>query len=121
MTDLAQRLLTLVIGIGAVIILFLFYSYTNRKRPSGAETGAVLSPGPTKTPGASKEKNQESISPAIIAVITASICAMTVKSAEEFVFTAIRRVPGSHPVWAFVGTTEMMAARQRLMERGNRS
>ncbi|ATW24352.1 OadG family protein [Candidatus Formimonas warabiya] len=118
---ISQGPLTVLLGLGIFIILALLPSLFKKNRTSGVE--AVVKPEPpvpAKAPVLTPVQTPKGISPALVAAITASICAMTGKSAEEFTFTAIRRVSGSHPVWSFVGTTDIIATRQRFIERGNR-
>lgn len=66
------------------------------------------------------EQSQDGISAAVIAAITASICALTGKSASEFRFTEIKRATNSQPMWALVGTSDLITNRQRFNERGNK-
>ncbi|ATW24445.1 hypothetical protein DCMF_06315 [Candidatus Formimonas warabiya] len=132
----SEGVLTTIIGMGVVfivlIILSIFIKILNtvvdaaiekktgkdhqvRKQPAG-----VVSPSPAKAPVTNQIKPRDSISPAVVAAITASICALTGKTAEEFKFTEIRRASGSQPVWSFIGTNDVIATRQRFIEKGNR-
>lgn len=109
--------LTLLILLGAIIILGFVINSKNKQLKTPETIAAV----PAELQAAPTEEIKESgISPAVVAAITASICLMTGKSAEEFKFKAIRRAAGNYPVWTLVGTTDLIANRQRFFERGNK-
>ena len=124
-----EGIMTTVIGMGVVfivlIILSLLIGWLNSgveammgKKPKQQEKAAVPVM-PEKAPAESVSK-VEGISPAVVAAITASICAITGKSSEEFKFTKIRRISEVKPVWSMVGTQDIMLTRQRFIERGNK-
>lgn len=62
----------------------------------------------------------EGISPAVVAAITAAITMATGKAAGEFKIIGIQRNGTGMPTWALMGTTDIIATRQRYTERGNR-
>ncbi|MGI6684726.1 MAG: OadG family protein [Bacillota bacterium] len=123
-------IMTTIIGIGVVFIVLIVLSFMIRWLNFGVEAVVGKKPKqeepekvpirPEKSTGVLEPKSAESISPAVVAAITASICALTGKSAEEFHFTAIRRVSGMKPMWSLMGTQDIISTRQRFIERGNR-
>ncbi|MCR6546334.1 hypothetical protein [Dehalobacterium formicoaceticum] len=67
-----------------------------------------------------KAKNQGTeIPPAVVAAITASLCAMIGKPASEFTYKSIQRVSGRASRWSMAGTADLILSRQRILERGN--
>lgn len=134
MEFMEEGVLTTIIGLGVVFTVLILLSFFIKLLSSavdaveGKKTGKIqdreIAPQSTGVsaalPVADKGKNQEGISPAVVAAITAAICALTGKSAEEFRFKEIRRASGSQPMWATVGTADIMSTRQRFIERGNR-
>jgi len=132
MEFMEEGVLTTIIGMGVVfsvlIILSIFIKFLNsavnaaesKKRVPDREIVHESPMIPVAATVTDTEEYQEGISSAVVAAITASICALTGKSAEEFRFKEIRRASGSQPMWAMVGTSEIMSTRQRFIERGNR-
>lgn len=122
--------LTLLIALGIIIVLALVFQNRNKaqniegennlKEESNAPVLMKGEPNPAPTPVSYEKTYTGGITPALVAAITASVCMMTGKSAEEFKFKAIKRVPGNQPVWGLVGTTDIISTRQRFIERGNR-
>jgi len=122
----------LLIALGIIFIMALVISNLNKSRNKERQNNLLnelnaaafqaCASKPVVTPDFSSDKNQEEggISPALVAAITASICMVTGKSAQEFKFTAIKRISGNQPVWGLVGTTDIISTRQRFIERGNR-
>lgn len=109
--------LTILLLLGAIIIL----AFSINSKNKSIKTKEIIVARPDEIQATPTEEIGESgISPAVVAAITASICLMTGKSAEEFKFKAIRRAAGGYPVWTLVGTTDLIANRQRFFERGNK-
>lgn len=136
MEFMEEGVLTTIIGMGVVftvlIMLSLFIKFLNSAvdAAQGKQQGPVkdrkqeavaISPEIPAAARVTDTKNHEGISSAVVAAITASICVLTGKTAGEFKFTKIQRTSGSQPMWAMVGTSEIMSTRQRFIERGNKS
>lgn len=131
-----EGIMTTIIGLGVVfsvlIILALFIKFLNsavdsaenKKKLETSKLDQELASNNRNIASSMEAKNlegnQEGVSAAVIAAITASICALTGKSATEFRFTEIKRVTNSQPMWAMVGTSDIISNRQRFNERGNR-
>jgi sodium pump decarboxylase gamma subunit len=95
-----EGILTTLIGMGVVfsvlIVLSLMIKWLNSgvnaamgRKPKNEEINISQS---EQAPAKPEMKKNQSISPAVVAAITATICALTGKTAEEFKFTEIRRV-----------------------------
>jgi sodium pump decarboxylase gamma subunit len=123
-----EGILTTLIGVGVVfsvlIVLSLMIKWLNSgvnaamgRKPKNEEINISQS---EQAPAKPEMKKNQSISPAVVAAITATICALTGKTAEEFKFTEIRRVSHNRPIWSIAGTQDIMSTRQRFIERGNR-
>jgi sodium pump decarboxylase gamma subunit len=123
-----EGILTTLIGMGVVfsvlIVLSLMIKWLNSgvnaamgRKPKNEEINISQS---EQAPAKPEMKKNQSISPAVVAAITATICALTGKTAEEFKFTEIRRVSHIRHTWSVAGTQDIMSTRQRFIERGNR-
>lgn len=123
-----QGIITVLIILVIALVLWVVLRNNGRTRnKEEAETTFLAQPDDNPpaesiaSNGESKRAVQDgSISPAVVAAIMASVCAMTGKPAEELKFTAIRRISGIQPVWAMVGTADVISTRQRFIERGNK-
>ncbi|MGI6679264.1 MAG: OadG family protein [Dehalobacterium sp.] len=123
MDNMQIGVLATVIGMGIVFIVLIILSFLISFLNYGVEV--AQSKKTTKTPvsaeinEADALQNQEGIPLAIVAAITASVCMITGKSTNEFRFKGIRRAPGSQSMWGMTGTADIIANRQRHVERGN--
>lgn len=133
MEFMAEGISTTVIGMGVVFLVLIFLSIiiglldkaidaTFAKKKSEPVVKAPAAPAPVVESVATNTaaKVEQGISPAVVAAITAAVCMMTGKTASEFRFTAIHRAQEGQPVWALMGTSDIIATRQRYTERGNR-
>ncbi|NMA14574.1 MAG: OadG family protein [Clostridia bacterium] len=133
MEFMAEGLSTTVIGMGVVFIVLIFLSIiiglldkaidaTFAKKKAEPVIKAPTAPTPVveATATGTSVNAEQGISPSVVAAITAAVCMMTGKTAGEFKFASIRRTQEGQPVWALMGTNDIIATRQRYTERGNR-
>ncbi|MDD2497677.1 MAG: OadG family protein [Desulfitobacteriaceae bacterium] len=133
MEFMAEGISTTIIGMGVVFVVLIMLSIiislldkgidaTLAKKKAEPIVKAPAAPTPVVEAAVtgSAAKVEQGISPAVVAAITAAVCMMTGKTAGEFKFASIRRTQEGQPVWALMGTNDIIATRQRYTERGNR-
>ncbi|MGI6066684.1 MAG: OadG family protein [Bacillota bacterium] len=131
MEFMAEGISTTFIGMGVVFTILIFLSIViglldkgidatlaKKKAEPVVKAPAVPTPVVEATGTDTTAKVEQGISPAVVAAITAAVCMMTGKTASEFKFASIRRAQDGQPVWALMGTNDIIATRQRYTERG---
>lgn len=127
--NLEVGIMTTVIGMGVVFVVLIVLSFLIKWMNSAVEafapqkpqaaSGAVTRENVPQRVQKVEAKREETLSPQVVAAITAVICNLTGKNQDEFRFTAIRRLAKAQPIWGDMGTQEIITLRQELIERRN--